>query len=210
MSRPLTPAEKDSIQKHLALLGRLLDCYRDCLKVADDDPWLRELRGEVTDLAALLADGKIDIEIQKPSIGGETDRKGIHLNPDFGYSLPPDWELENCGDGYHTSFWKLTAVLMHEHDHWKHDIGLEGFFRRLVGVLLLPVWGPLNYLYGHRNPFPHERRAYQRAYLLLGSWKHVLEMIKIAGCECFPCVDANLQAVEFERVRQNPRSDLGG
>ena len=62
---------------------------------------------------------------------------------------------------------------------------------------------------GHRNPFPHERRAYLRAFLLMMRWKHVLEMIKLRGCECFPCLDANIAAADFERVRQDPLTDLG-
>src|SRR5262245_25894604 len=53
--RPLTPAEKDSLQKHLALLTQLLDCYRDCFELTDSDPVLSDLRGEVDALAGMLA-----------------------------------------------------------------------------------------------------------------------------------------------------------
>lgn len=133
MSQPLDPTQKKSVEATLDFLERLIACYAPHADKTKDQ--LDDLRATVADLRDMLNSGKIDIQTAGINIKAETDRGGIHLNDQSTYSMPGDYLLNDCKEGYFESLWTMIEVLLHERHHYHHTTGIwGGGFRSILDL----------------------------------------------------------------------------
>ena len=210
----LSLQERQSLDAALDLVLRLLDCLQ---QVPPDkntiDPghvdWIRRTIGDLKDM---VADGRLDFQPNGDAITAETDRHGIHLNPDFGgdyrnaYQLPGEYLLDDCREGYFNSLWYAVEILLHEIHHYRWHTGFGAFFKAFLWFIgkiatlatLLP--GP-----GARRKYPaNEHEAYLSAYLALLRLENMLILVCHHVPDCLPCCEQHLAAARAARTRQEP------
>lgn len=216
----LTTAQKATIGKALDLLQKIIDCHN----AIDKSKWIVKQK-EVDEIKRLKAkikqlnDGdKIDFKSQKFTIVAETDRKGIHLNDKFGndytndYTLPQDYNLDDCANGRFHDLWRILEILIHETYHWENHTGLGAFvglFQDVamgIGGLLIeriPRWlGAGSKL--RRKYSGREGKAYSYTYFLLSKLGFMLSTIWMENEDCLPCAYQHMKRAAAAQERENP------
>ena len=221
----LTAEQRDTVNRALDFLQQIIDCY-DALP-ADartvPSPQRDEIERAVDRLRELNRNGQIDFASESSiAVLARTDRRGIHLNSNFGgdyrndYDLPADYMVDNCEEGYFYSLWRLIEILMHELFHYEHHSGVIGSANVLflvvvygtVGNLLEGASGLFARLRGQRRLVRkyagHEHQAYSYAYWQLGWLDHLLFAICFDDSDCIPCCEQHSAQARAARERQNP------
>ncbi len=224
----LDDSQKATIRAALESLRRMLHCCDDCL---DEDPDT-DIEAYIAGLLQLLDAGKIDWESNDTAVKAMTDGDGIHLNKDFGgdysnnYQLPPDYLLDDCKNGFFSSYWTLLEMLFHEYYHYLHHTGFSGNVG--AGALVLLGWvaaipEAILGLFGVKtSPYNgKELPTYFHTYDLLSRLFEILDDCcdcqdetgpdpldpstdDEEGCDCIGCCDQLLAALGQARDRQNP------
>jgi hypothetical protein len=214
----LTPTQKATIGKALDYLQKIIDCH----DAVDKSKWIitqkdvDEIKRIKAKMKQLNNGDKIDFKSQKFTIVAETDRKGIHLNDKFGndytndYTLPADYNLDDCANGRFHDFWRILEILIHETYHWEHHTGLGAFVGLFQDVAIgvgglfierIPGWlgfgGKLKRKYSGR-----EGKAYSYTYFLLSKMGHMLTTIWLENDDCLPCTYEHIKRAAAAQERQ--------
>ena len=140
---PLTTAQKNTVSAALDALQHIIDCYKNLPtdKKTVPDAQFKEIERTVEAMKKLNSDGKIDFQSTGYAVLAFADRNGVHLNSNFGndytnnYTLPTDYNLDDCENGKFYDLWRLIEILIHENYHYERHSGPVGAFRKLGLVL---------------------------------------------------------------------------
>lgn len=214
MSRPLTAAEKQSIDQAIAFLLKLMDCYESVVGPnASTTEDIKRTRDTANDLKSMLDSGKIDVESDSVNIKAETTGSGIHINDTSTFSMPGDLHLEDCAEGYFASLWTLIEMLIHEHYHYEHHTGFFGrVLRRVPDTFFGGAVLVFDSLFGEtvRTWKWHEFKAYAHTHNLLIFIEGAVHLVCRMKPDCLGCCAKHQQEVDQAKQRENPWSTYGG
>ncbi|MBM3945439.1 MAG: hypothetical protein FJ317_08150 [SAR202 cluster bacterium] len=219
-----TTQQRSTVDAALAFLERLIDCYNN-LPAADKtipDDRVQEIQRVVDSLQDMNANGRIDFQSAGYAVLAYADRNGIHLNSNFGndyrndYTLPDDYNLDDCDNARFYDLWRLIEILFHEHFHYERHSGVAGSFRKLGIVLSYATVG--NALEGLSSLFTsrprlrrrysgHEHQAYgycQHMLFWLGSMLTAVWLDQDVRDPCIPCPYEHIQRARSASERQDP------